>query len=78
MRLVTAQSTTHSDILITWVILLLVGRTRIIEDKHPDQVAIAPKMLVVVLNRFAHVPQSVRWDDEEQIFLLHRDLCTPS
>jgi hypothetical protein len=33
--------------------------------------SVPPEMLVVLLDRFAHVPQAIRWDDERQIALFH-------
>ena len=52
------------------VVLLLVGRAGVVEDDHRHRVAVAPEVLVVVLDRLAHVPQPVRGDDEEQIVAL--------
>ena len=57
------------------VVFLLVGRAGVVEDDHPHRVAVAPEVLVVVLDRLAHVPQPVGGDDEEQVFLWHKTLA---
>src|SRR5262249_2162743 len=56
------------------IVFFLVRRAGVIEDDHPDRMAVAPEVFVVLLDGFAHVPQAVGWDDEKQVFLLHTGL----
>ena len=53
------------------IILRLIVRAGVVEDDHPNSVAVAPEVLVILLDGLPHVAQAMGGDDEEKVFRLH-------
>jgi hypothetical protein len=50
----------------------MIRQARIVKDHHFDGVAVAPKMFVVRLYRFRHVPKTIGGDGEDRCVRFHK------
>jgi len=53
------------------IILRLIVRAGVVEDDHPNCVAVAPEVLVILLDGLPHVAQAMGGDDEKRSFGWH-------
>ena len=54
-----------------WMVLVLVGWTRIIEHDDAQRVSVPPEVLVVLFDRLADVAEAIGGNDEDEVVWLH-------